>query len=156
MKMKRILLAGCLLFGGAALAVGPNPIVRVNGKQVVFPGTKPQTVTGRTMVPMRGIFEAIGAYVEYNPVLHRVNAKRENESIELRAGSKVAQKNGIEIELDVAPMTINGRMMVPLRFIAESLGADVSYTKQTNTVDIVTNGEIPGVKPPPPSASTSR
>ena len=103
------------------------------------------------MVPVRGVFEAIGAYVEYNPVLHRVAAKRANESIELRMGDKIAQRNGAEIELDVAPVSIHGRMMVPLRFIAESLGADVQFTKATNTVDIFTNENIPGVKPPPPS-----
>lgn len=142
-------LIGFALTGVTALAAGPGAVVKVNGKVVNFAGTKPQTVTGRMMVPVRGVFEAIGAYVEYNPVHHRVNAKRANETIELKAGDKVAKRNGAEIELDVAPLTMNGRMMVPLRFIAESLGADVNYTKATNTVDIFTDGDVPGVKPPP-------
>jgi hypothetical protein len=133
----------------SVVAVGPGPIVRVNGKQVQFPGTPPQTISGRMMVPMRAIFEAIGAYVEYNPVLHRVVAKKDNEMIELRAGDKVAKTNGAEIELDVAPLSVHGRMMVPLRFIAESLGADVQFTKATNTVDIMTNSNLPGGGPPP-------
>ncbi len=153
--MKRIIL-GILVVSTVGLAFGPSAIVRVNGKVVSFAGTQPQTVTGRMMVPVRGVFEAIGAYVEYNPVHHRVKARRANESIELRMGDKVANRNGAEIELDVAPMTINGRMMVPLRFIAESLGADVNFTKETNTVDITTNEDLPGVKPPPSRQSTSR
>lgn len=133
----------------SAIAIGPEPIVRVNGKQVVFPGTPPQTISGRMMVPMRAIFEAIGAYVEYNPVHHRVVARKANEVIELRAGDKVAKTNGAEIELEVAPLSIKGRMMVPLRFIAESLGADVNFTKSTNTVDITTDSDLPGGVPPP-------
>lgn len=133
-----------------AFASSSGPIIKVNGKPVNFKGTSPQTVTGRIMVPVRGVFEAIGAYVEYSPVHHRVKARRANETIELRMGDKVANRNGAEIELDVAPMSIKGRMMVPLRFIAESLGADVNFTKATNTVDIFTDEDLPGVKPPPP------
>jgi hypothetical protein len=148
--MKKYLF-GILMIGTTALANGPGAVVNVNGKRVDFHGTQPQTVTGRMMVPVRGVFEAIGAYVEYNPVLHRVNARRANETIELRLGDHMAKRNGAEIELDVAPLNIHGRMMVPLRFIAESLGADVNYIKPTNTVEIFTNSDIPGVKPPPPS-----
>ena len=66
-------------------------------------------------------------------------------------GDNVAKRNGAEIELDVAPLSLNGRMMVPLRFIAESLGASVGFTKATNTVDIVTNEDLPGGVPPPTS-----
>ena len=134
----------------SAFAVSPT-VVKVNGKILQFQGTPPQTLSGRLMVPMRGIFEAIGAYVEYNPVLHRVVARKDNEMIELRSGDKVARRNGAEIELDVAPMSIRGRMMVPLRFIAESLGADVNFNKATNTVDISTNSDLPGGGVPPPS-----
>ena len=140
-----------LLLGAMAIATGPHPVVKVNGKTVQFPGTKPQTVSGRMMVPVRGVFEAIGAYVEYNPVHHRVNARRGNETIELRMGDNVAKRNGAEIELDVAPLSLNGRMMVPLRFIAESLGASVGFTKATNTVEIITNEDLPGGVPPPKS-----
>lgn len=146
----KLAVIGIFAFGAIAMAADPGAVVKVNGKAVTFPGTGPQTVTGRMMVPVRGVFEAIGAYVEYNPVHHRVKARRANESIELKLGDKVANRNGAEIELDVAPLNINGRMMVPLRFIAESLGADVQFTKATNTVDIFTTEDLPGVKPPPP------
>ena len=150
--MKKGLFTLVLAMGAMAMAVGPDAVVRVNGKPVDFKGTKPQTVTGRMMVPVRGVFEAIGAYVEYNSVQHRVRARRANESIELSLGNKVASRNGAEIELDVAPVNIRGRMMVPLRFISESLGADVNYIKASNMIDITTNSDLPGVKPPPPSS----
>lgn len=139
-----VLLALC----GIAIAGPDVVIVKVNGKPVSFAGTQPHTVTGRVMVPVRGVFEAIGAYVEYNPVMHRVKARRANEDIELGLGDKVATRNGAEIELEVAPLTIDGRMMVPLRFIAESLGSHVEFIKDTRTVEITTNSDLPGVKPP--------
>lgn len=148
--MKTLLIALMGVFS-IAFATGPGvTTVRVNGKPVRFSGTQPKTLTGRVMVPVRGVFEAIGAYVEYDSVFHRVKARRANEDIELALGDKIATRNGAEIELDVPPQTIRGRMMVPLRFIAESLGSSVEYVKATNTVEITTNGDLPGVKPPPP------
>ncbi|MCC7231109.1 MAG: hypothetical protein IT203_12010 [Fimbriimonadaceae bacterium] len=141
----------CLVaLASVSFAIGNPIVVTVDGKPVKFAGTRPQNVSGRIMVPVRGVFEAIGAYVEYNPVLHRVTARRENESVELRLGDKISNRNGAEFELDIAPMTIRGRMMVPLRFIAESLGADVNYVNELNEVQIITNSNLPGVKPPPP------
>lgn len=148
---KKLVCIFLLAVGALAMAGGPNPIVKVNGKSIDFKGTLPQTVKGRIMVPVRGVFEAIGAQVQYNSVLHRVSASRANESIELRVGDRIANRNGAEIDLDVAPLIIHGRMMVPLRFIAESLGAEVVFSRETNTVDILTDGDLPGVKPPPTS-----
>jgi len=144
----KVYLIALLALSGSAFAGPDAVVVKVNGKVVSFEGTQPRTITGRVMVPVRGVFEAIGAYVEYNPVMHRVKARRANEDIELGLGDKVATRDGAEIELEVAPVTIDGRMMVPLRFIAESLGSHVEYLKDTNTVEIVTNSNIPGVKPP--------
>jgi len=146
--MKALVLAAIAL-SSVAMAGGEYPLVKVNGKPVEFKGTQPHAIVGRVMVPVRGVFEAIGAYVEYNPVNHRVTARRANEEIDLGLGDKLAHRNGAEIELDVAPLTIEGRMMVPLRFIAESLGATVDYVKDTRTVEITTNENIPGVKQPP-------
>ncbi len=144
----KVYLIALLALSGSAFAGTDAVVVKVNGKVVSFAGTQPHTIAGRVMVPVRGVFEAIGAYVEYNPVMHRVKARRANEDIELGLGDKVATRDGAEIELEVAPVTIDGRMMVPLRFIAESLGSHVEYLKDTNTVEIVTNSNIPGVKPP--------
>ncbi len=149
--MRKLISIFLLALGALAMAGGPNPVVKVNGKAVDFKGTLPQTVRGRMMVPVRGVFESIGAKVQYNSVLNRVSASRANESIELRVGDRTANRNGAEIDLDVAPLIIHGRMMVPLRFIAESLGAEVLFSRETNTVDILTDGDLPGVKPPPGS-----
>jgi len=148
MKGITITLLGICL-AGSALA-GPTTVT-VNGKAIAFKGQQPRTVTGRLMVPMRGVFESIGAYVEYKEVLHRIVARRANETIEMRVGDKVANRNGTEIEMDVPPITVGKRAMIPLRFIAESLGATVNFDKAKNEVQIFTTEDLPGVKPPPPT-----
>ena len=110
--------------------------VYVGDKQVAFNSAPPQVLTGITMVPLRGIFEAIGAYVEYDEVNHRIHARRNNESVNLLLGSRIANKNGAEIMMEVKPQVIAGTTMVPLRFIAESLGAKVDWDKANNRINI--------------------
>ncbi len=113
--------------------------VLVDGKPVEFKEAPPQVIMGCTMVPMRGIFEAIGAYVEYDPANHTVKAQRNNESVELRMGSRLAHKNGAEILMEVKPTVIAGTTMVPLRFIGEALGATVEFDKPNNRVMVTTS-----------------
>lgn len=90
------------------------------------------------MVPLRGVFEAIGAYVEYDQENRMITAKKNNESVELKLSEKVARKNGAEIMLDSPPEVVGGTTMVPLRFIAEALGAKVQFDKANNQVLITT------------------
>jgi hypothetical protein len=113
--------------------------VLVDQKQVTFEGTQPMAIKGVTMVPLRGIFEKIGAYVEYDAANHKVTAKRGNEDVELRLGDKIATKNGAEIIMEVPACIVGGSTMVPLRFVAEALGGKVSYDQPTNTVSISTS-----------------
>ncbi|CAN5537716.1 hypothetical protein BH11ARM2_BH11ARM2_32530 [soil metagenome] len=121
-------------------------VVLVDNKPVEFRNEQPQTVQGRVMVPLRGVFEAIGAMVQYDPANHTIEASRNNESVGLRLGSKVAKKNGAEILLDVPPRVISGTTMVPLRFIAESMGAKVTFDKANNRVMIMTQ-DVPVPNP---------
>ncbi len=127
-----------VLLSSLALASGPIT-VKVDGKVIKFPYAQPASIAGRTLVPLRGVFEAIGAYVEWNPQLKMVTARKEDEEIQLTIGGKIAKKNGAEIEIDVAPRVINGTTMVPLRFIAEALGAKVNFDAGNNIVDISTS-----------------
>jgi hypothetical protein len=129
-----------LLICTFSLAIASSPItVKVDGKEVKFPNGQPTTLAGRTMVPLRGVFEAIGAYVEWNSELKTVTARKQDSEVILRIGDKVAKKNGAEIQIDAPPRIISGSTMVPLRFIAESLGAKVDYDKANNIVDISTS-----------------
>lgn len=135
-----------LAFTALAPTYSAKIVVLVDNKPVEFRNEQPQTVQGRVMVPLRGVFEAIGAMVQYDPANRTIEASRNNESVGLRLGSKIAKKNGAEIMLDVPPRVIAGTTMVPLRFVAEAMGAKVGFDKANNRVEIMTQ-DVPPVQP---------
>lgn len=98
----------------------------------------PFVVNGTTLVPMRAIFERLGANVEWNQAQRSVKATKGNTTIQLAIGSNMASKNGENVKLDVAAQTKNNHTMVPLRFISEALGANVMWDGKTSTVTITT------------------
>jgi hypothetical protein len=125
----------------------PNISVEVDGKVLTFADNAPMVYRGRVLVPMRGIFEAIGAYVEYDPANHIITAKRQNEDVELKLGSQIARKNGAEILLEVRPQILKATMMIPLRFVAEALGATVAYDAAGKVVRITTSAKGEATEP---------
>jgi len=144
MRTNAILLLAALAMIGVAYQQN-HLVVTVDGKAVEFKGSQPQTVKGRVMVPLRGVFESIGAYVEYDSANRIITARKNSEVVELRLGERIAKKNGAEIELDVEPATLGGRTMVPLRFIAEAMGSKVGFDKANNRVSITTEPAAPEV-----------
>ncbi len=142
-----------------AISVGAQGAVRVfvDGDQVLF-DQPPITQGGRVLVPLRGIFEKMGALVEWNPSTRTVRAARGTTLVELQIGSRIARVDGQAVTLDVPPMVVRGRTLVPLRFISESLGAMVEYRAESRTVLISTTGQTgpPAGAPPqqPPSGQT--
>lgn len=146
MKLHATFLAAIAALSLISYAGAPGtPKVVVNGKAVAFPNGQPQSINGRIMVPLRGVFEAMNAYVEYDPNLKTVRARRGNEEIELRVGEKVGKKNGAEIMIEVPPVIRRQSTLVPLRFLAEALGGKVDYVSASNTVQITVEG--PGLPP---------
>lgn len=91
------------------------------------------------MVPLRGIFESLGAKVEWNQQKQTVKATLNNTVIELKINSTNAIVNGKTVKIDVAAKIVNNRTLVPLRFISESLGATVKYDGTKKQIDIYTN-----------------
>jgi hypothetical protein len=114
--------------------------VNVDGRAVVFSGTPPQQVQGRVLVPLRGVLEAMGAYVEYQAATGTILASKGATQIRMRLGDRNAVVNGSNVTLDVPAMSVGGRTMVPLRFVGEALGADVRWNASTQVVDINTTG----------------
>jgi len=92
---------------------------------------------GRTMVPLRFIGEAFGAEFVYDPVFKIIDINFGSDKIKMQIGKKTAIVNGVEIALDVAPFIVNGRTLVPIRFISETFGAEVVWDGTTKTVTIV-------------------
>ncbi len=92
--------------------------------------------TGRTMVPLRFIGEALLAEVKWDPAERKVTYKLEGRVIELWIDMKMARVNGKPVEVDPPPRIVNGRTVVPLRFVSENLGAEVSWEPETQTITI--------------------
>lgn len=100
---------------------------------------QPRIVNDRTLVPLRGIFEAMGATVLWNGDTQTVTALRLDSVVKLVIGSKEASVNKEKRQLDVPAQIFDSRTFVPLRFISESIGADVVWDGATRTVTITTD-----------------
>ena len=98
--------------------------------------TAPFETEGRTMVPVRILGESFGADVTWDETTETVGIKNGETEIKLTINSNKAYINGEEYTLDVAAQEINGRTMVPVRFISEALKYDVTYTDELRTVYI--------------------
>ena len=145
--MKKILsfLLVCVLLSTLALPVFSVEEVQVtlNGERIAFdvPG---QIINGRSMVPMRKIFETLGATVEWIPAEQGIAATRGNQILILVIGSNlmlIADKaTGTEqrITLDVPPQIVNDRTLVPVRAVSEGLGLNVAWDGATRTAMLTT------------------
>ena len=98
----------------------------------------PAVINGRTMVPLRAIFEQLGVVPEWNAETRTVTVNTEDTEMILPIGQTGATVNGANIRLDAPGTIMEGRTMVPVRFIAESLGAEVDWIAETRTVIIET------------------
>ncbi|WP_166242941.1 copper amine oxidase N-terminal domain-containing protein [Paenibacillus turpanensis] len=98
----------------------------------------PVNLAGNVLVPMRAIFERLGAVLTWNAQEQSVTATKGSTSIYLKLGSMNATINGVEKPLNVAAQLVNSHTMVPVRFVSEALGAEVSWDANTQTVIIET------------------
>src|SRR5574341_2256879 len=155
--MRRSLAAALLV---AALIVGIVPAqpaqaqairVLVDGSPVLF-DQPPVSIGGRVLVPLRGVFERLGAVVPWNPLNNTVLASRSGTQIQLTIGSRVAFVNGRQVMLDVPAMAVRGRTLVPLRFVSEAMGARVDWDPTSQTVFVTSGGTARPSFPPPPVA----
>ena len=88
------------------------------------------------MVPVRAIFEAMGLTLDWNDTTKTITATKEGMVIVMSVNNKVTYVNGEVHVLDVAPQIIKGRTIVPVRFVSESIGAEVLWDDASKTVII--------------------
>ncbi|MGE5484981.1 MAG: stalk domain-containing protein [Ignavibacteriales bacterium] len=123
----------------AAPEADPDISVKVDGLEVVF-DVNPRIVNDRIVVPFRQVAEALGARVEWIPQTRKVVAAGDSGAgpvrMELITGQPVAYVNGVERPLDVSPVIVDGRVLVPLRFFSESLGCRVDWNAAARTAII--------------------
>jgi hypothetical protein len=123
------------LTSGVSLAAQDEIKVFLNGTKLEF-DVKPYIKNGRTMVPFRSIFEALGVEVSWDGVNRTVMAINDTTQIFIEIGKVYAFVNGYRVDLDAGSEIINGRTFVPLRFVSENAGAEVSWDGNTRTVYI--------------------
>lgn len=104
----------------------------------------PVMVNGRTMVPLRAIFEAFNATIKWNQKAQTVTATKDDTTIMLKIGSKTATINNKAVTLDVPGLNLKGRTMVPTRFVSEALGHEVGWNPKTQVVTITTSASNVG------------
>ncbi|MFZ2414236.1 MAG: stalk domain-containing protein [Candidatus Cryosericum sp.] len=101
----------------------------------------PQIVEGRTLLPIKWVAEPLGAVVSWNATDRKVTITLKGTTLELWIGRSQARVNGVAVPIDstnarVVPLIVSGRTMLPVRFVAEQLGADVQWEQSTKTITI--------------------
>jgi hypothetical protein len=126
-------------YNNSPVTVMEYPVIKVNvnGSPLQL-DVAPMIAGGRTLAPLRAIIEALGATVQWNPADQSIIATKGNTTINLQIGSTTALNNGAQVTLDAVPMIVNGRTLVPVRFIGEALGAQVNWDAANYQVNIVT------------------
>jgi hypothetical protein len=134
-----------------------NNIMSIGGvrQPIDSEGTKPVIVEGRTLVPIRAVIEAFDGSVAWDATERKVTVTLGENVLDLWIGKSAASLNGTSLPVDAAnpriiPVIMSGRTMLPLRFVAESLGIDVQYEATTKmiTLTYVVNTTPPAPSPP--------
>lgn len=112
-----------------------NINVYVNNNMVSFMD-KPLIVNGRTVAPVREVIESINGEVNWEQETQSLAIYANNSTIMFTIGEQIAFVNGEPYRLEAPAKLINGRTYVPVRFIAESIGGEVSWDPSTSTVNI--------------------
>ena len=145
MKKKSLLiLAMLLMFNFSNVHADGEITVKIDGVQIEF-DVPPQLIDNRTMVPLRKIFEAMGATVEWNGETQTVTAVKNNDRVIATVNNKNVYISGETKTLDVPPLIVDGRTLVPTRFVAEAFGANVQWDEATRTVSISNRIKISNV-----------
>lgn len=126
-----VILAFTVLAAAPAYAADHHPI-QIDGVAVAS-DVQPEVKNNRTMVPLRVISESLGAKVGWSN--SEVTMTKNEMKVTLKLNSNTAVRNGETVQLDAKPYLKNDRVVVPLRFIAETFGCKVNYSNSTVTVD---------------------
>jgi hypothetical protein len=120
--------AGMILAGETLYVIRVN----VNGQYLVLP-TAPVTRQNTAMLPARELFTAIGAQWGWNAEDNRISVQKGEMSLTLKLNERHAAVNGQQILLPVPAQTIQGKTMVPARFVVESLGGTIRWDGEKRT-----------------------
>lgn len=141
----------------AAAAIGVTALpalaqdisVTVNDSPVPFAGQGPVQRAGSVLVPLRGVFEKLGASVQYDSATKTILAVKGPTTVSLRLGQSQALVNGVAQGLSTPAQAVFGTTLVPLRFVSEALGAQVEWDAPSRTVRVQTGAAVAASLPEP-------
>jgi hypothetical protein len=141
--MKRIfaigLTAGMLLAASSKVLAADGAVtVKVDDKTISFSNQSPVIVNGRTLIPLRGVFEEMGYSIAWESNTKTAVLTSSDTTVRVSANSSTFTVNGESKALDVPAQIMNGSMMLPLRAVGEAAGANVTWNGDTKTVLIDT------------------
>ncbi|SHJ31715.1 copper amine oxidase N-terminal domain-containing protein [Desulfofundulus thermosubterraneus] len=113
-----------------------SPTVIVDGRALSF-DVSPVIENSRTLVPIRAIFEALGADVSWDDITQSITVTKGTTKIKLTIDQVTAYKNDLPVILDVPVRIINNRTFVPLRFVSEALESKVNWDVASQTITII-------------------
>ncbi|MBU5354529.1 copper amine oxidase N-terminal domain-containing protein [Paenibacillus barcinonensis] len=157
---KKVLVTAALalaLTAGSAYAATPQ-YVTVNGQNVAF-NYQPFVQNSVTMVQFKPIFQSLGVSIQWDQKTKTITGTKDDKVIKLTVASKTAYINGKKIALQTAPVSLNGNIFVPLRFISEATGASLNVNGNTIEVTSLTASSNSGPNAsvtPAPSAQDSK
>jgi len=131
-----------LMFLSANAAYAEEGDIRVilDGEELAF-DVPPQIVNGRVLVPLRRIFESMGATIDYDSEKQKIMAWKGETLLSLVIGDTSPMINGKIVPIDQPGIIINGRTLAPLRFVAESFGGSVDWDSASQTATITSPKE---------------
>jgi len=140
-KMFAVLMVLVMAFSTLSVVAALNNeiTVTIDGIPVTFEGQGPVITGNRTLVPVRGVFEALGFYPTWDPVARTATLTRHDYIVVLTIGSSIFTTNGVTHTLDVPAQIIQNRTLLPLRAVLESVGYDdMDWHSASRTVIIRT------------------
>ena len=118
----------------AILQIGSN-VISINGSESILDAV-PIIQNDRTLLPLRAVVEGLGGSVAWEDETKTAVFAKGGKVIFMTIGSKTAFVNTTEYTMDTEPVIIDGRTMLPIRFVAENLGFDVAWDENTRTITV--------------------
>ena len=157
--MKKLLATPVLVLLVSVFIVLPvyanDVTVTINGQPVTFADQGPTIVNGRTLVPVAGVFQALGFNVHWDGDTRQVALTRAGDSIIITIDSNTFTANNISHSLDVPAQIIGGRTMLPIAGVLRSAGYNVDWHEATSTV-LISSGAAAVAQAPPAQPVTEQ
>ena len=154
-KRLAVLLCLAMIMTMAAVpvfAAEPAATVIIDGQTVSF-DVPPVNENGRLLVPLRAIFEKMGATVNWDGATSTASAVKGDKTVVIKIGSLEPTINGQVSKIDVGAKIIDSRTLAPMRFVCEAFGGTVSWDAATKTASVV-SGSAPATPATPETPAT--